>query len=67
MVQRGSSAMWQYVSFPLFPWLWSYILSIGKGGCERVGILSYWVRLDIALQGALLSALCCPFMVKKDI
>lgn len=27
------------------------ILSIGKGGSERVGVSSYWVRLDSALQG----------------
>lgn len=51
MVLRDSSAMWQLVSFPLFPWLWSCILSIGKGGCEQVGVSSYWVRLDSALQG----------------
>lgn len=53
MVQRGSCI------FPSLPMLWSCILSIGKGGCERVGVSSYWVRLDSALQG-------CPFMVRKD-
>lgn len=54
--------MWQHVSFPLLPWLWS---CIGKGGCERAGVSSSWVRLDSALQG-IAECLCCPFMVRKD-
>lgn len=65
MVQRGPSARWQHIPFPLFPWLWSCIWALAKMAMNELVFCLTGLGWTLPSRG-LLDALCCPFVVTKD-